>query len=49
MARSLINLKSSMRLPSMILTVNGAKGHDESCSAQEFGLGGTRWHGVGVA
>jgi hypothetical protein len=35
--------------PMVITGVNRVKDHEESRVAQEFGLSGTRWHGIGVA
>jgi hypothetical protein len=34
----------------MVVTgVSRVKDHEELCLAWEFGLGGTRWHGIGIA
>jgi hypothetical protein len=32
----------------VVIGVNRVKDHSELCLAREFGLGGTRWHGVRI-
>jgi hypothetical protein len=34
--------------PMVVIGVSGVKDRSKLCLAWEFGLGGTRWHGVGI-